>query len=171
MEGMMSERSEHPKDGEPAGSTGDGGAALVGGLLVAGGLLYAAYQGLRSMTSQNQASQNQARPNTVGPVSSEWEECLLYVDAQTHTVATQGVVIGGVPYYDRSSGPSYTEWFVIVRKTRPDVHEIYRSGGILEASSVHRAIASKVSELRAQGWEPTEHDSNAYRYQFRRRAR
>lgn len=162
----MSERSEQPKDGEPAGSTGDDGAALVGGLLVAGGLLYAAYQGLRAMTSQSQA-----RPSAGSAVSSGWEECLLYVDAQTHTVATQGVVIGGVPYYDRSSGPSYTEWFVIVRKTRPDVHEIYRSGGILEASSVHRAVASKVSELRAQGWEPTEQDSNAYRYQFRRRAR
>jgi len=154
----MSEQPEQPKDREDVASTNDGTAALI--VLAAGGLLYAAYKGLRAITSQR------ATP-------SQWEECRLYIDTQRHTVATQGVVIGGVPYYDRSSGPSYTESYVIVRMTKPDSREIYRSGGILNDTgwSVRDEVESTVRNLQAEGWELSEHDNDRYSYHFRRRIR
>lgn len=157
----MIEQPEQPKAGDGAVNTEDGSAALVGGLLVAGGLLYAVYKGLQTIGSYNAA----------GAGSSGWEECRLYIKTETRTVATQGVIIGGVIYYDRSNGPSYTEYRVIVQRTSPDSRELYRSQGILDSSSVPNAVEGEIRNLRAQGWELSKQGNDAYNYQFRRRIR
>jgi hypothetical protein len=160
----------------------DGVNTLIGGLVVAGGLLYAVYRGLQALGAQSEstpaasqpapaphAPRVETEPTTQRAQSSQagWEECEITLEATTRRVGTVGVEIYGTPYYDRSRGPAYTEYVIVVETLGGQHREIYRSKSILEDVIV-RSVDSVVFRLQQQGWQPSGHGTYWYSYRFRR---